>query len=409
MFFSGHTYTNSQLNTAPTSLLHIASTRNKLSGNKMPTIKQELELKLEIGNEGKLQQYAKNFVTMSAPPSPMLSSKSNTNLLQELLNSQNKISYTPDYSQSQIQTHVTGDPHANEITQLISNTQHSSDMSYRSQSVPLQPNLVTSLNQSPYFSQFSFNLTESETNPHVNEFPELETLTENEDINVNKIINALEDTTNETALRSNDNDPLTDGMEIEHNVFDNIDVSLTNLPDDNGYATTGNMNFGHHFKGRSQSVDIDLSSTSLRFNPSRSVPSTPLPVSKGSLIGDKIVGQSSRSYPSTPLLSSESFTYNQEYLLNTQVVKEESVNSLDMQAPLETLDMLNNAEDVLYNNMEFYSMNDVNVNSDVLAECNKQNFSLSRQIVESNIETKGNEHCMIVENEQNFDGGISSS
>lgn len=391
--------------------MNIASARSKITGNKNSIVKQELDLKLEIGCEGKSQQYSKNFVTMSAPPSPMLPSKSNTNLLQKLLNSQNKVSYTPDYTQGQMQAHVTAaDPLANEITQLISNAQHSTDIAYRSQSVPLHPNLVASLNQNAYFSQFTFNLTDAEANTHVNEFTELETLTENEDINVNKIIHALEDPTSENALQSNDNDPLTSNIEIEQNVFDNIDVSLSNIPAEHSFVT-----FGNNFKGRSHSVDVDLSSTSLKFNPSRSVPSTPLPISKGNLIGDKI-GQSSRSYPSTPLLSSESFTYNQEYLLNTHIVKEESVNSLDMQAPLETLEMLNNAEDVLYNNMEFYSMNDVGVSNDVLAECSKQNFTFDRQLVDNTIEsTKGNEnqvlsqHCMIVESEQNFNGGMSGS
>lgn len=374
--FIGLTYANNQLNTTPISLMNIATARSKLAGNKIPApIKQELELKLEIGTDAKpLQPYAKSFATMSAPPSPMLPSKNtNTNLLQELLNSKNKVAYTPDYSHGQIQPHLTGaDPLANEITQLISNAQQTNpDISYRSQSVPLH--LVDPLNQNVYFSQFNFNLTE--TNPQVNEFTELETLTENEGINVNKIINALEDTTNENALQTtNETDPLGDSIEIEPNVF----VS---------FAAT---NFAHHHfsKTRSQSVDVDLSSTSLKFNtPSRSVPSTPLPLPKNHLLSDKIVGQSSRSYPSTPLLSSETFTYNQEYLHSTQqVVKEESVNNLEMQTPLETtLEMLSNPEDVLYNNMEFYSMN-----SDVLEGCNKQNFE--------------NEHCMIMENEQNFNG-----
>lgn len=394
--------------------MNTPSARNKVSGNKTSTVKPELELKLEIG-EGKAQQYHKFFVTMSAPPSPMQpSNKTNTNLLQKLLNSQNKVSYTPDYSHGQIQTSTTGDPLANEITQLVSHTQqHRTDISNRSQSVPLHPNLIASLNQNSFFPQFTFNLSDTETSSQVNEFTELETLTENdEDINVNKIIHALEDTGNDNALQNNA-DPLTDNIEIQHNVFGNIDVSLSNIPSDHSFEPQ-NINFGHHFKNRSQSVDIDLSSTSLKFNPSRSVPSTPLPLPKGNVLDDKI-GQSSRSYPSTPLLSSESFTYNQEYLLNTQIVKEESGNSLDIQTPLETLEILNNPEDVLYNNMEFYSINDVNVNNDVLTECNKQNFAFCRQLVENNIESKGNEnqllneHCMIVANEQNFNGGMSGS
>lgn len=398
--------------------MNIASARGKISGNKIPTIKQELELKLDIGGDRKSQQYSKGFVTMSAPPSPMLASKPNTNLLQELLNSQKKVSYSPNYNHGQIHAHVTGDSLANEVNQLISNPQHSTDnmAAYRSQSVPLHPNLIASLNQNEYFSQFTFNLNETEANPQVNEFTELDTLAENEDINVNKIINALEDPTNENALPNNESDPLTDNIEIEQNVFDNIDVSsLSNLPAEHSFSTA-NLNFGHHFKGRSHSVDVDLGNSTLKFNPSRSVPSTPLPVNKGNLIGDKIVGQNSRSYPSTPLLSSGSFTYNQEYLLNTQIVKEEeSVNSMDMQPPLETLDMLNNADEVLYNNIGFYAINDVQVNNDVLAECNKQNFTFDRQLVESNMESKENEiqilneHCMIVENEQNFNEGMNGS
>lgn len=419
LFFTGFTGTHSctQLNSTPTSLMNIAFVRSKISANKSAArVKQELELRLDIGGEGKPQQYSKNFAAMSAPPSPMLPSKSNTNLLQKLLNSQNKVSYTPDYSQGQVQPHVTGDSLSTEITQLFSNAQSSAEMSYRSQSVPLHPNLIASLNQNAYFSQFNFNLGETEPNAHVNEFNELETLAENEDINVNKIIHALEDTTNENALQSGESDVLTDNIEIEQTVFDNIDMSLSSLPAEQGFAAE-NINFTSHFKGagRAQSVDVDLSSTSLKFNPSRSVPSTPLPVPTGTLVGDKSVGQSSRSYPSTPLLASETFTYNQDYLINAHIVKEESVNSMDMQGPLETLDILPNAEDVLYNNMEFYSINDVNVNSDVLVECNKQNFPFERQITECSDTSKGNEnsvlgeHCMIVESEQNYNGGMSGS
>lgn len=387
--FTGLTYSNSQLNSAPTSLVNIASVRNKINGNKTATrVKQELELKLEIGGEGKQQPYPKNFVTMSAPPSPMLPSKTNTNLLQTLLNSQNKVPYTPDYTQGQIQPHITGDPLSTEITQLFSNAQHNAEISYRSQSAPLHPNLLTPINQNAYFSHFTFNLGESEPTTHVNEFTELENLTEtDEDINVNKIIHGLEDPINENALQSNENGVLTDSIVMEQNVFDNIEMSLSSLPAEQGF-TEENVNFNSHFKssGRSQSVDVDLSSTSLKFNPSRSVPSTPLPIPKGNLISDS-VGQSSRSYPSTPLLASETFSYNQDYLLNAQMVKEESVGSLDMQGQLETLIMLPNAEE-LYNS----------VMDDVLVECNKQNFSFG----EGNVESK----CP---SEQNFDGGPSGS
>lgn len=55
-------------------------------------MKQELDLNLELSN-------VKNLETMSAPPSPMLPGKLGvTNLLQKLLNSNDKVAYAPDYA-----------------------------------------------------------------------------------------------------------------------------------------------------------------------------------------------------------------------------------------------------------------------------------------------------------------------
>lgn len=140
------------------------------------------------------------------------------------------------------------------------------DPSYhRSQSAPLHPNLMAALaNQNnAYFSQFTFDLA-ADADPD-NSFADLDALTETEGINVNKIINALEETTVAAVVGDNGED-----------AFGGMDVALA----------------GQGF--------VDL-----KFNPSRSVPSTPLPMAKST--GEKGLG--SRSYPSTPLLATETFNY----------------------------------------------------------------------------------------------------
>lgn len=89
-------------------------------------------------------------------------------------------------------------------------------------------------------------------------------------------------------------------------------------------------------------------------------------------------------------------------------MKEESATSaLDaVQGSLDNLGMLPDT-DVLYNNMEFYTINDVN--GDVL---DKQGFPFDGQLVDTTGKTGSDvlgDHCMIVEGEQSFDEGLGGS
>lgn len=413
---AGVVYSNNQQNVLG-SLLNIATARRQININKPGgKVKQELDLNLDIGGDIGIN-VGKGYATMSAPPSPMLPGKSNTNLLQKLLNSSNKVPYTPDYNHSQMQAPHSADSLSTEISQFFAaDIQQNSELSYRSQSVPLHQmtlkshsNLIAPLGDHSYLPQFNFNFSENETINTVNEFNDLDTLSEPENINMNKIINALDDPPSEAVLQNHESDVLD---------FENIGLNLAS--EQNSFPLDENVNFEvGQFRtlGRSQSVDIAINDVDIKFNPSRSVPSTPLPLAKLKNEADKIaVCNSSRSYPSTPLLVSETFNYNHshDYLLNGQPVKDEGTENMSVQQNVEMLTGPEMSDDVMYNNMEFYSMNDVNLNSDVLVD-NKGSFNFEGQLSETAFGVKENsnsvldEHCIVLVNEQNFEGNMNGA
>lgn len=407
-----HNYSNSQP-AALGGLLNIANARRQINMNKTGAkIKQELELSLDVTANA-----VKGYSTMSAPPSPMLPGKTQMNLLQKLLNSSNKVPYTPDYSQSHVQTPHSADSLSTEISQFFAaDVQQNSELCYRSQSVPLHqmalksdPNAVVALEHNSYLPHFNFNFPENETITTGNDFNDLDALSEPENINVHKIINALEDTPNETILQNHESD-----------VSDFEGLNLNLAPEQDSFSIGDNVNFEvGQFRalGRSQSVDIGIGDMGIKFNPSRSVPSTPLPLGKLKSDAEKIVtAHNSRSYPSTPLLVSETFNYthSHDYLLNGQPVKDKVNDTINVQPNAELIAGTEINDDVIYNNMEFYSMNDVNLNSDVLVD-NKGGFSFDRQLSDSNYNVKENggsvldEQYIILVNEQNFDGNMNGS
>lgn len=73
----------------------------------------------KLKQEPEEQLDTKKYTTMSAPPSPMLPGKQHTNLLQQLLNANNKVAYTPDYMQTQMQSVQLPDA-SMEISELLS-------------------------------------------------------------------------------------------------------------------------------------------------------------------------------------------------------------------------------------------------------------------------------------------------
>lgn len=224
-----------------------------------------------------------------------------------------------------------------------------------------------------FLPQFNFNLPENVAN----EFNDLDPLTEAENINVNKLINDLEDQPADALLPTTDALlPSTDAavLEIQSTDFENIDLNA--LPD---------------FSGQFRDIAVPL-----KYNPSRSVPSTPLPMVK--IKNDiEIQGHSSRSYPSTPLLVSESFTYNHshDFLLNGQPVKEKECINLEQDISMIQENAVVNSD--IYG-LGLYGINGVmSMNNEV----ESKGYGFERQ--------NGNGHlegtCVILQGEQNnYDG-----
>ncbi|CAH0551019.1 unnamed protein product [Brassicogethes aeneus] len=206
------------------------------------------------------ENFNQSCMPMSAPPSPML---------QKLLNS--KGPYKPNYIHMQSNA-------SNEVSQFLSNQlpNELNDLGYRSQSVPV--------NQMMFMPQ--------------NDFSEVDPIRESECTQVKQIIEALDTHCDNNNL----------------NLICNLEMSSTNqsLPE-----------YGLHLVNNNLEIPEYPISDNLQ-NPSRSVPSTPLP------FGQNFKHEMPRSYPSTPLATtSDNFTYqinNGDCLLNGQPIRSDDLS-----------------------------------------------------------------------------------
>lgn len=259
---------------------------------------------------------------MSAPPSPMLPYKHktnhNTNLLQKLLDSNNKVAYIPDYEKT-IQN-----PISPEVSQLLNSNQYPNTNSYRSQSVPLHQ--MASNLMSPCLAnnqtQFNFNFESSSVPPTpAAEFTEFEPFADSDILNnglnhenINQILNILDTTpTNQIDVQEN-----VQGENIFNFTTSNVlsnDLPFNSLQNEMMQQSAINKPM------RSQSIDEIGNISQQKFQLSRSVPSTPLPyktklnkslelnINNNQMLGDL--------YDCSKTLNEE-----QDYLLNgTPVVK----------------------------------------------------------------------------------------
>ncbi|KRT83753.1 hypothetical protein AMK59_3722 [Oryctes borbonicus] len=345
-------------NSHPYPLNSCVNVRKHLS--KKPT--HELELTIDHNN---IKDICKNQVNfpMSAPPSPKI------NLLQNLLNSGPKFNnYTSNYcSQSAVQTIDQLSP---EVSTLLSKSiqLHPQQSTHRSQSVPL--------NIDPTFNHTFTNQTA------INDFNEIDTFSDANNINVNKIIDTIDQTNldpflDETKLISQ-NDFINDAMSIQ------IEAE--------GFCPSENL---ANLRERAQSLVPETADIAfLRCNPSRSVPSTPLPHIKANIDSIKQeINYSSRSYPSTPL-ANESFKYNQtqDYLLNGQPIKEKIANDVNVQMNLLGIEK----SDMAFDDIEVF--NDANLNNLIPSE-HKANFTFAQITEENNFNAKQNDPILNQEGE----------
>ncbi|CAH1125455.1 unnamed protein product [Ceutorhynchus assimilis] len=244
-------------------------------------IKNELELSLEISPE--IKHYN---MPMSAPVSPMLNNVSpmlnnnNKSMLQKLLNADSKVQYTPEYVTNNI-------PDSTPLQQFFP-----PDLSSRSQSVPLNE----------MHAQIMQEIIKKDTNIVSQDLNSLE----------NNNINAfsLDMSTNNQCLTEYGLNFINTCSETSFTPY----TSPTQKPPRN--------------ITRSQSIDVNFDISKCN-NPSRSVPSTPLPFTQNLKINLLDHQQnSSRSYPSTPLNSNETFIYqvNSDCLINGHPLRTESNN-----------------------------------------------------------------------------------
>ncbi|GJQ76728.1 hypothetical protein Trydic_g15573 [Trypoxylus dichotomus] len=349
-------------NSHPYPLNSCVSVRKQFSLSKKST--HELELTIDHSN---VKEICKNQVNlpMSAPPSPKI------NLLQNLLNSTQKFNYTPNYS-SQSAAQVI-DQLSPEVSTLLSrNIQlHPEQSTHRSQSVPL--------NVDPTFNHTSFT---SQTS--INDFNEIDTFSDANNINVNKII----DTIDQTNL-----DPFLDDTKlISQNDFINDAMSIQIEAE--SFCPSENLS---SLRERVQNVVPDTPDIAfLRCNPSRSVPSTPVPHLKANIDSIKQeINYSSRSYPSTPL-ANESFKYNQtqDYLLNGQPIKEKIADDVNVQMSL--LGTMIEKNDMAFEDIVVF--NDANLNTLIPSE-HKANFTFTQIPEENNFGAKQNDPILNQESE----------
>lgn len=333
-----------------------------------------------------------SYLPMSAPPSPKLPIKTkNANLLQKLLNSNNKVAYTPNYSRSQSLSTNVHDPLSSEISQLFSsNVPLNTEANYRSQSVPLHQmsikstqNLVqNSLAQFPFIST-STNPIDARTHPQ-SEFNDFDSFSANENINMTKILNTLDAPPQSNSLYSEI--PLENDLALAQDNYEPPETSINFEQQNLEVPHTHNILPSLRCLGRSQSIDVDICSdmSSFKFNPSRSVPGTPVPSSSS-----KNQSKNYRSYPSTPLTIDETFSFNhgQDYLLNGQPIKEKVSANDEIN---QNLSYFQNSEggDEIYNNVDMFNVNDTNLNCDILIGDNKNNFNFEGQLTDGNFGVK---------------------
>lgn len=233
-----------------------------------------------------------NSVAMSAPASPMLFNSSKS-VLENLLHSNSKVAYTPDYSI--VKT---------DELKILDSDENFSDLTYRSQSVPLNP-LIS--------------LPPTAAEPTATDFNDFDHIAETE--TVNEIIEALDDQPCEPQIGGIFNVGISASNQCLPSFNLIIDNNIDNPFSEHTTYTPHTRNLQ-----RSQSIDVngcyDIKSGN---NPSRSVPNTPLSFNQSKQPSLKnFTNQSSRSYPSTPLLvSGESFNYNinGDCLLNGQPIR----------------------------------------------------------------------------------------
>ncbi|KAF5275195.1 hypothetical protein FQR65_LT04227 [Abscondita terminalis] len=364
-----------------------------------------------------------NYLPMSAPPSPKLALKSrNSNLLQKLLNSNNKLPYGAVNPRSQSVAGNAQDNLSAEITQLLSNNvpQLNVEAGCRSQSVPLHQmskanqHLLSPAAQNAYTSPFPFITSTSQPTTTQNEFTDYDSFSTNDNINMNKILSTIDSCppnpdicdsvsmkTPSQQLGTFNNIPSSLNMALRPDNFESEPpykehISLT--------QQCSSILPSLRVLGRSQSIDLDINSEMtgpLKCNPSRSVPTTPVPGAMPKLSFPR----NRRSYPSTPLATNESFSFNhgQDYLLNGQPIKDKLLGGADID---QNLSYYQNTEsnDEIYDNVDIFNVNDTNLNCDILIEDNKNQFTFDGQLCDGNYNVKHNISSVIDENCLNSNG-----
>lgn len=316
----------------------------KMSASTCTKVKKESDLSPDLILEKETGQVPKkNFLAMSAPPSPILPNKS---MLQTLLNTNGKVSYTPNYINQPL---LKQDNKSTELCQMITNQPAlslSESIGFRSQSVPLNQMM----------DKNTFLLSDNAFLPPLSQddFNELDTI-EDEKLGVTNIINSLN-----AQVYNNNNVEIISINEklIQDNLDKNILLSNTNF----------DKNMACRNLERSQSIDIINYDQKI---PSRSVPSTPLPFLQIAQPGEDLVVQNSHSYPSTPLISDDTFNYNlRDCLINGQPIKNDELSQVYNEAfvTFETLNGDNSV--VLESNPDINFLDKTSVTSD-------QNFNIS--------------------------------
>ncbi|XP_044745006.1 uncharacterized protein LOC123306884 [Coccinella septempunctata] len=325
--------------------LQILPTR-KMSGSTSTKVKKEIDLSpdlvLENETTGQVTQHPKkNFLAMSAPPSPILPNKS---MLQTLLNTNGKVSYTPNYINQPL---LKQDNKSTEICQVVTNSpvlSLSDDVGFRSQSVPLNQMIEKN----------TFLLTDNGFLPPLSQddFNELDTI-EDEKLGVTNIINSL----NAQVYNNNNVEIISLDDKLIQDNLDKNDILLTNT------------NFEKPCRNLERSQSIDIISFDQKIL-SRSVPSTPLPFLQIAQPNEDIVIQNSHSYPSTPLIADDSFNYSlRDCLINGQPIKNDELSQVYNEAfvTFEPLDGDNNI--VLESNPDINFLDKTSITSD-------QNFNI---------------------------------
>lgn len=266
-------------------------------------VKKELDLSLEIPPDVQI----KNYMPMSAPVSPMLSNNTNTNkslLLQKLLNASSKVEYASAYALAQ------------NLPQAVDSPHFFPDLSSRSQSVPLSQMQAAGFTQLGSSSQIISAIMKTD--------PEFHSIPDQASENVKRILNSF----GNQPCDNNNIDAFNLDMSSSNQCLTEYGLNLINTCSESDFTPYTQTQKIRNIT-RSQSIDIDVDFDVSKCNPSRSVPSTPLPFTQNvkiNVIDDKNLQTSSRSYPSTPLNSNETFVYQvkSDCLLNGQPIRTES-------------------------------------------------------------------------------------